>query len=84
MKDARISINIQIPEIKKLETVALIPQWIASIHTLVENIKEELLNGEPSNKKEGKKKTKSLKSMRQEIIKIIDSIDPYNLPESGR
>lgn len=62
VKEFKAYSNIQFPELPMLESVALIPQWVASIHSILEQIKEESKSEKSSTKKEARKKVKSLKA----------------------
>ena len=59
MKDAK-KINLAFPELRRLETVKLIPQWVAKIHSIIVEGKSV----EAALKDFKLKKTKPLRTLR--------------------
>lgn len=68
MKDAK-KLNLNFPELRRLDSVKLIPAWVAKIHAiLLENSKDMKI-----------KKVKPLRTLRQEAMKALDAIEPTKM-----
>lgn len=70
MKDAK-KLNLDFPELRRLETVKLIPKWVAKIHAIITE------GAKPAGTKDVKiKKVKPLRTLRVEAIKGLDALEP--------
>ncbi|KAL4463090.1 hypothetical protein ABPG74_007091 [Tetrahymena malaccensis] len=93
IKDAK-KLNLDLPEFHRLETVKLIPKWVNRLHTIVcdtfganrsaskegNTQSQQNSQGGSGNKKEPKvKKQKPLRTLRQEIMKGLDSLEPSKM-----
>lgn len=76
MKDAK-KLNLDFPELRRLETVRLIPKWVAKIHGII--IEGAKIASGASAKEAKLKKVKPLRIMRQEAIKGLDALEPQKI-----
>lgn len=73
MKDAK-KLNLDFPQLRRLDTVKYIPRWVAKIHAIAmqeDHSKEQLKV----------KKVKSFRILRQEALKKLLTFDPSKLEE---
>lgn len=79
MKDAK-KLNLDFPELRRLETVKLIPKWVARLHAIIIEGSAEKGGQTSASKKDAKfKKVKPLRTLRQEAMKGLDTIEPSKM-----